>query len=700
MALLADYYRFLWTYYYCIDTAPLQVYYSALALAPTESFVRNAYGRELGGSLNVRRGALSKWPARRDAFTGHGGNRAHAIAFSPGGDCFITGGGDNRLKMWNTTTRTMAQSFDGHTESVRCVAFSPDGAHVASGSEDRGVRVWQVSSGECVRILKGHTDWVNSVAYSADGGRLLSATVEGEVKLWDTSDWRCIHTLQKTGDYSFQAGLSPDGVIIARASGSSLSLHDVSFATEETLDFPEEVWACTFSPDGRYIAARSLDVVRIWQCADKSLVRSITVSDSLWACRLAFSRDGTRIACGSDNGSVSLWQVASEDPPLVLKGHTIGVNDVSWSPDDLQLASASNDGTIRVCDAIQPPVHPEEPITSQSHPVDVSYGPPQFALARHGGDTVLLHLPSAKVDVTHFVITPSMPESAPTITLFTDMVDAWNAALKVVEDTSRFTRSRAWAVITGQQHVDFSTGSDVAGRSTYYASKRSSSSISPNGLVAYRPSTSDHTVDICNLHTGQVTASLTGHTDRVFSVTFSPDSALVATGSVGGSVKVWRTATGDIVHSHEGHTARVSALAFSSDSCLVASGSHDGSVHVFAAETGHVKWVSTKNPHGVIEVIFTPEDKHVLALHMFEQVYIRDVASGTCTYEIRVAEASWTRSLVFSSDGTVTDIPVEEHDLEARPLPICDTGSRTWPTYAVSTEGWVHARSPGRLARL
>ena len=56
VALLADYHRFLWTYYYCIYTAPLQVYYSALALAPTESLVRKAYSRELPDC--AQRGAL------------------------------------------------------------------------------------------------------------------------------------------------------------------------------------------------------------------------------------------------------------------------------------------------------------------------------------------------------------------------------------------------------------------------------------------------------------------------------------------------------------------------------------------------------------------------------------------------------------------------------------------------------------------
>lgn len=288
VALLADCHNFLWTYYYCIDAAPLQVYHSALALAPTESLIRITYTHELDGSLIVRTGALSNWPPRRDAFRGQRGEGVSAIAFSPSGDCFITGGEASRLNMWKTLTRTLVRSFDGHTESVTCVAFSPDGVHVASASYDGDVRVWQVSSGECVRFLRGHTDGVLSVAYSADGCRLLSATGEGEVALWDTNDGCCVLGFEKTGSTTWQTGLSPDGEVIARASGNFVSLYNVSAATNETLNFPGEVVACTFSRDGRFVAARSLHAILVWRFADRSLVHSIDVSEELW-CRLAFS---------------------------------------------------------------------------------------------------------------------------------------------------------------------------------------------------------------------------------------------------------------------------------------------------------------------------------------------------------------------------------------------------------------------------
>ena len=75
--------------------------------------------------------------------------------------------------------------------------------------------------------------------------------------------------------------------------------------------------------------------------------------------------------------------------------------------------------------------------------------------------------------------------------------------------------------------------------------------------------------------TGQpVGQPLTGHTDAVTSVAFSPDGTRIASGSCDNTVRVWDAATGQPVGQPlTGHTDAVYSVAFSPDGTRIASGS-------------------------------------------------------------------------------------------------------------------------------
>ena len=56
---------------------------------------------------------------------------------------------------------------------------------------------------------------------------------------------------------------------------------------------------------------------------------------------------------------------------------------------------------------------------------------------------------------------------------------------------------------------------------------------------------------------GSPVRTLTGHTDWVLSVSFSPDGSLLASGSGDGTIKLWRVADGALVRTLTGHTGAV-----------------------------------------------------------------------------------------------------------------------------------------------
>jgi eukaryotic-like serine/threonine-protein kinase len=113
-----------------------------------------------------------------------------------------------------------------------------------------------------------------------------------------------------------------------------------------------EVKAVAWSPDGTRIASGSADkTVQVWDAATGDHVvicsgHNAEVKAVAWS-----PRDGQRIVSGSLDTTVQVWNATTGSSILTYRGHSQGVRSVAWSPDGTRIASASEDKTVQVWNA-------------------------------------------------------------------------------------------------------------------------------------------------------------------------------------------------------------------------------------------------------------------------------------------------------------------------------------------------------------
>ncbi|AFZ29981.1 (Myosin heavy-chain) kinase [Gloeocapsa sp. PCC 7428] len=172
--------------------------------------------------------------------------------------------------------------------------------------------------------------------------------------------------------------------------------------------------------------------------------------------------------------------------------------------------------------------------------------------------------------------------------------------------------------------------------------------LSPDGQTLV--CTSDRTVKLGDVHTGQCLKSLHGHRHPVCAVAVSSDSRMLASASYDGIIKLWSADTGESITTWRGGASYITSLAFSPNSEILISGSSTGTIELWSVSSQRCLTLLHQHTSAIQSVAFSPDGQTIASGSSDRTVKLYSLSTGEClkTLEDHTSEV---QSVAFSPDG-------------------------------------------------